>query len=90
MAYCWEDGVGGIACAAFEIAAAEMAFGLEVADHRFDRGSRPQCAFNCAEHAAFLSGDEYAAWILRVMAAVSLVDIGPLDLAPGEVLGFGR
>jgi hypothetical protein len=31
-----EDGVGGIAVAAFEVAAAEVAFGLHVTDHGLD------------------------------------------------------
>jgi hypothetical protein len=33
-----EHGVGGVAFAAFEIAATEVTFGLQVADHRFDGG----------------------------------------------------
>jgi hypothetical protein len=34
-----EDGVGGIAGAALEMAAAEVTVGLHVADHGFDGGS---------------------------------------------------
>src|SRR5207237_3767463 len=37
--------------------------------------------------AALLAGDEDTARVLRVMAAVSLVDIGPLDRTAGERLG---
>src|SRR4051795_4077543 len=81
-----EDGVGGIAIAAFEIAAAEVTFGLHVADHGLDCGSTSQFAFDGAEDAA-LPRDKDAAWILRRVATVSLVDIGPLDLAAGEILG---
>ena len=82
-----EDGVGGIAGTTFEIAAAEVTFGFHVADHRLDGGSTSQFAFDGAEDAALLSRDEDAAWILRIVAAVTLVDIGALDLAAGELLG---
>ena len=34
-----EDCVGGVALAAFEIAAAEMSVGLHVSDHGFDGGA---------------------------------------------------
>jgi hypothetical protein len=44
-----EDGIGGIAGAAFEIAAAEVAFGLHVADHGLDGGASPQFAFDDTE-----------------------------------------
>ena len=47
-----EDGVGSIAGAAFEIAAAEMAVGFQVSDHGLDGGAAPQFAFNDAEDAA--------------------------------------
>ena len=50
-----EDGVGGIASAAFEIAAAEMALGLHVADDGLDCRSSFELAFDRAEDAAFLS-----------------------------------
>src|SRR6478736_5756659 len=36
---------------------------------------------------ALLAGDEDATWILSIVAAVSLVDIGPLDRTSGERLG---
>ena len=64
-----------------------MAFGLHVADHGLDGGAASQFAFDGAEDAALLAGDEDAARIWRVVAAVSLVDIGALDLAAGEPLG---
>ena len=48
---------------------------------------RPQFAFDGAEDAALLPRDKDAAWILRRVTAVSFVDIGPLDLAAGEILG---
>ena len=50
-----EDGVGGITGAAFEIAAAEVAFGLHVADDGLDGGSASQLAFDDAEDAALLA-----------------------------------
>jgi hypothetical protein len=40
-----------------------------------------------AEDAALLAGDEHPARMRRLVSAVSLVDIGPLDLASGEALG---
>jgi hypothetical protein len=83
-----EDDVGGIAGAALEIAATEVAFGLQVADHGLDGGSASQLALDHSEDAALLAGDEDAAWILCVVAAVSLVDIGPLDRTSGQCLGI--
>ena len=77
-----EHGVGGVAVAAFEVAAAEMPLALHVADHRFDGGSASEFALDGAEDAALLSGDEDAARIGRIVAAVSFVDVGALDLAP--------
>jgi len=67
-----EDGVGGIAVAAFEVAAAEVTFGLHVADHGLDCGSTSQFAFDGAEDAALLPRDKDAAWILRRVTTVSL------------------
>jgi hypothetical protein len=40
-----EDGVGGVSGPTFEIAAAEVTFGLEVADHGLDGGASSQFAF---------------------------------------------
>ena len=53
-----EHGVGGVAFAAFEVAAAEVTFSLQVADHRFDGGPASQFAPDHPEHAALLAGDE--------------------------------
>jgi hypothetical protein len=82
-----EDGVGGIAGGSFEIAATKMALGFHMADHGLDGGAASQFALDGTEHAALLPGDEDAVWVGRIVAAVSFVDIGPLDLAPGEPLG---
>jgi len=46
-----------------------------------------QLALDDTEDAALLAGDEDATGILCVVAAVSLVDIGPLDRTAGECLG---
>src|ERR1700674_4747475 len=64
-----------------------MAFGRHVSDDRLDGGAAAQLALDDTEDAALLAGDEDAAGILRVMAAVPLVDIGPLDRTAGECLG---
>jgi hypothetical protein len=50
-----EDDVGGIAGATFEIAAAEMALGFHMSDHRFDGGAPCELAFDAAEDPAFLA-----------------------------------
>ena len=84
---CGEDGVGGITFLALEVAAAEVAIGLHVSDHGFDSGAAFELALDDAEDAALLAGDEDATGILCVVATVSLVDIGPFDLAAGELLG---
>ena len=81
-----EDGVCGIAIAALKVAAAEMPVGFHVADHGFDGGAPSQLALDGAEHAALLTGDEDTARICRIVAAVSFVDIGALDLAACEPL----
>ena len=66
-----------------------MAVGLHVADHGLDGGATSQFAFDDAEHAALLSGDENAVWVCGIAAAVALVDIGALDVAAGEPFGGG-
>jgi hypothetical protein len=53
-----EDCVGGVALAAFEIAAAEMAVGLHVSDHGFDGGAAFEFALDGTVDAALLAGDE--------------------------------
>src|SRR6202021_3447450 len=49
-----EDDVGGIAGAAFEVAAADVAFGLEVSDDGLDGGAAAQFALDDTEDAALL------------------------------------
>lgn len=82
-----EDGVCGIAGAALEIAAAEMALFLHVADEGFDGGAAAQFSFDRTEDATLLAGDEDAARLRRVVPAISLVDVDPFDLATSEALG---
>ena len=53
-----EDCVGGVALAAFEIAAAEMAVGLDVSDHGFDGGAAFELALDGTVNATLLAGDE--------------------------------
>src|SRR5882757_5718700 len=52
-----------------------------------DGGTSAQFALDDTEDAALLAGDEDAAGVLCVVAAVPLVDIGPLDRTAGECLG---
>ena len=82
-----EDDVGSVSCAAFEIATAEVPVVLHVTDHGLDGGSASQLALDNSEDPALLAGNEDAPRILRVVAAVSLVDIGPLDRTAGERFG---
>jgi len=56
-----------------------------VSDDGLDDGAEPQLALDGTEHAALLARNEDATGILRVMAAISLVDIGPLDGQPASV-----
>jgi hypothetical protein len=58
-----------------------------VTRHWFDGAAASQLALDHAEDATLLAGDEEAAWIWRVVAAISFVDIGALDLAAGDPFG---
>ena len=82
-----EDDIGGVARAALEVATAEVPVSLHVANDSFDGRAAAQFALDDTEDATLLTGDEDAARIGRVMAAVALVDIGALDRAAGELLG---
>jgi hypothetical protein len=72
---------------ALEVAAAEVAFLLHVVNERPDGGASPQLAFD-AEDAALLAGDEDPSRRRRIMTAISLVDVGALDLSSNEALGI--
>src|SRR2546428_10439893 len=66
-----------------------MAVCFHMSDLRLDGGAPRELAFDAAEDPAFLAGDEDAARVWGIVAAVSLVDIGTLDLAAGELFsGF--
>ena len=67
-----EDDVGGVAGAAFEVAAPEVAFGLQVSDDGLDGGAAAQLALDRTEDASLLAGDEDTTGILRVVAAYPL------------------
>src|SRR5438045_4175100 len=64
-----------------------MTLGFQVSDDGLDAGAAAQLALDVTEDAALLAGDDDTTGILRVVAAVSLVDIGPLDRTAGECLG---
>ena len=66
--------LGGVAVAAFEIAAAEVVVCLHVAD----RGAASELAFDDTEH-TLLTRDEDAARIWSMLTAGSLVDVGALS-----------
>ena len=51
MADSGEDGVGSIACTAFEIVAPEVAVIFHVPDYRFDGRAPPQFVFDGTNHA---------------------------------------
>ena len=52
-----EDGIGGVAGGSLEIAAAEMALGLHVADHGLDGGAASQLTLDCTERERALGAD---------------------------------
>ena len=54
-----------------------MTFGFHVPDDGLDGGAAAELALDDTEDAALLAGDEDAPGILRVVAAVSLVDLRP-------------
>jgi hypothetical protein len=72
---------------ALEIAAAAVSFLFHVTDEGLDGGSAAQLSFDRADDATLLAGDEHPARLRRVVSAVSLVDVGALDLSSGEALG---
>ncbi len=58
-------------------------------DHGLDGGSAPQLLLDLTKDAALLAGAIDAQGLGRVVADIALVDIGPLDLNPGERLDLG-
>ena len=57
-----------------------------MSDDGLDGGAAAQLLLDDTEDAALLAGNEDPTRILRVVAAVSLVDIGPLDRTACECL----
>ena len=55
---CGEDDVCSVPLTAFEMATTEVTVGLHVADHGLDCRATPEFAFDGAEDAALLTGDE--------------------------------
>lgn len=84
MSCCGEDGVGAVSVPAFEEVPAEAAAAFQMTDDGLDRRAAAEFAFDLSVNAAPLAGDEDAHGVLRVMAAIALVDIGALDVAPGQ------
>ena len=68
-----------ITMAALEVISPEVAVAFHMPDHRLDGGTAPEFAFDRAMDTALLSGDEHAQWPGRLVAAIALVDIDPLD-----------
>ena len=58
-----------------------------MSDDGLDGGAAAQLALDDTEDAALLAVDEDTTGIWRVVATVSLVDIGPLDRTAGECFG---
>ena len=67
-----EDSVGGVAGAALEMAAVITV----------DGGAAAQLTLDDTEDTALLAGDEDPAGVRGIVAAISLVNIGALDLRP--------
>ena len=82
------DGVDLFTEAALEEVAIEMAVGLAMFDDRFDGGSPPRFLLDLPMDAALLTGFEDLPRVGGVVAPISFVHIGPLDLALRERLGF--
>jgi hypothetical protein len=82
-----KDDVGRIALAPLEMTAAEVSVGLHVTDHRLDGRAAPELTFDHPKDATLLAGDEDPSRVCRLVTAIALVDIGPLDRAAGRLLG---
>lgn len=82
------DDVDLIAKAADEDVAAEMAVGFAMSDNGLEGRSAPELFLDLAGHAALLAGCEDPYRVGRVVADISLVDIGPFDLAAGQGHGL--
>ena len=61
-----------------------MAVGFVMADDGFDGRSPPQLSFDLTLVTALLARSNDPARLGSIVADITLVDIGPLDLAPSE------
>jgi hypothetical protein len=84
-----KDGVDSVAGAALEVVAAHAVFGLEVTDHRLDRGAALHFAADGLGDAADLAGDPdpEAVWI--AVAAIAFIDMDALDVDAGQLPQIG-
>jgi hypothetical protein len=82
-----ENDVCSVALTAFEVAATEMSVALHVTDDRLDCRATPELALDGAKDTTLLAGDEDAPRAFGLVAAITLVDIGTLDGAAGQLLG---
>jgi hypothetical protein len=57
-------------------------------DHRLDGRAVSELALDLTMHFALLAGLENPEWLRGVMPDIARVDIDPLDLAAGQVLGL--
>ncbi len=65
-----------------------MAVCFAMADDGLDSGSSPEFAFDLAVDATLLARFEDPVGLRRVVSAITLVHIGPFNLAPGERFGL--
>jgi hypothetical protein len=63
--------------------------GLEVADHRLDRGAPPHLAADRGGDAAHLAGDPHPELLCVVVPAIAFVDVDAAGLDPGQLLQLG-
>ena len=84
-----EHGVAAVAVAALEVVATHAVLGLEVTDHRLDRGAALHLAADGLGDAADLAGDPDPESVGIVVAAIALVDVDALNLDAGSLLQIG-
>ena len=65
-----------------------MPVGFTMADDGFDGGAAPEFPLDLAVNAAPLARFEDPARPRRIVAPVTLIDVNPVDPAPGQRLGF--
>jgi len=85
-----EDGVDAVAIAALEIIAAHAVLGLEMADHRLDRGAALHLAADGFGDAPDLAGDPDLEAVGMAAAAIALVDMDALGFHAGHLFEVGN